>query len=119
MSVPNRVKLTVAGLGVAGAVALGLTIPSMAAAEPGTSPSGTSAAETPAGSAAQAKADRQRRLAEGLATELGLPVDQVTAALTKVQAGLEAEAKTAHQARLKERLQAAVTAGTLTQAQAD
>ncbi len=60
------------------------------------------------------RGDRQQ-LAQALATKLGVTVDKVTAALDTLHQQRAAEAESA----LSERLKAAVSAGTLTQAEAD
>jgi hypothetical protein len=58
---------------------------------------------------------RQAAFAKALAAELGVPEVKVTAALEKARAAASAE----RTARLKERLDAAVAAGKITQADAD
>ena len=60
------------------------------------------------------RAARQEQLAAALATELGIDKDKVAAALEKVQADREAQAKADRLADLKTRLDAAVKEGKLT-----
>jgi hypothetical protein len=60
------------------------------------------------------RAARQEELAAALATELGIDKDKVAAALEKVQADREAQAKADRLADLKTRLDAAVKEGKLT-----
>ncbi|GIH99286.1 hypothetical protein [Planobispora takensis] len=57
----------------------------------------------------------REQMAEALAAELGVGADKITAALDTLRRQRSAEAE----AELSERLKAAVTAGTLTQAEAD
>jgi hypothetical protein len=58
-------------------------------------------------------------MAELLANELGISKEDVAAALERVETQLRTEAQEDRQADLKERLDAAVAEGTLTQEQAD
>ena len=60
------------------------------------------------------RAARQEQLAAALATELGIDKDKVAAALEKVQADREAQAKADRLADLETRLDAAVKEGKLT-----
>ena len=60
------------------------------------------------------RAARQEQLAAALATELGIDKDKVAAALEKVQADREAQAKADRLADLETRLDAAVKDGKLT-----
>ena len=60
------------------------------------------------------RAARQEQLAAALATELGIDKDKVAAALEKVQADREAQAKADRLADLKTRLDTAVKEGKLT-----
>ena len=120
-----RTKIALAGAGAAGAVALGLAVPSLAFAQDPT-PTPSSSSTTGQGQTApdqaqrdQKRAERQSQLAEGLAKELGIPQDKVTAALEKVQGQFEESAKAERQAQLKERLATAVSEGKITQEQAD
>ena len=115
-----RKKLALAGVGAAGVVALGLAVPSLAYAEPDPTPATSASSVTPDRTRHdQKRAERQNRLAESLAKELGIPQDQVAAALEKVRGEFEASAKAERQARLKKRLATAVADGRLTQEQAD
>ncbi|HEY6594808.1 MAG TPA: hypothetical protein VI011_11990 [Asanoa sp.] len=125
MQKPTK-KLAIVGGGAAGLLALGLSVPAIAAAaDPSPSPSASSsAAPAPsASSSAQDKqkqrADRQAALAAALAKELGIDQAKVADALQKAEASLQAQAKTERQNALKSRLDEAVKAGTLTQAQED
>lgn len=61
------------------------------------------------------RAARDAALAKGLAAELGIAESKVTAALAEIRAAANAE----RAAALKDKLDAAVKAGTLTQAEAD
>jgi hypothetical protein len=63
--------------------------------------------------------DRQSAFAEALADELGLPMDQVSEAITAARERLASEWREQRTARLRERLDAAVADGQLTQEQAD
>lgn len=64
-------------------------------------------------------AARQAEFATALAEELDLDSDTVAAALERVQEAMEEEAAAEHRAALRQRLDAAVEAGELTQEQAD
>jgi hypothetical protein len=63
--------------------------------------------------------DGQSAFAEALAEELGLPVGQVTDAITAAHERLAEQWRTEQAAELRERLDEAVAAGQLTQEQAD
>ena len=86
-------------------------------------PSGSaSASPAPARPDRAGQADargRQTELAEKLAKELGVDQAKVQAALDKIQAEQQAQAKADRLAALKQRLDQAVTDGKLTQAEAD
>ncbi len=118
---PKIVALVGTGVAVA---ALGIAVPTMAFAQdpaPATLSSNSPSASTdPAATDRQQRqAERQDTMAELLARELGLDKDTVAAALDAVESQLRDQADTQRQAALKERLDAAVSAGTLTQEQAD
>jgi hypothetical protein len=125
MQKPTK-KLAIVGGGAAGLLALGLSVPAIAAAaDPSPSPSASSSAApgSPAPSSApdgqKQRADRQEALAAALAKELGIDQAKVADALQKAEASLQAQAKTDRQNALRSRLDEAVKAGTLTQAQED
>lgn len=124
----TRRKVTLAGIGVAGAgglLALVLAGPNVAFADPSPSPSGSASASAGAGKGKSqadreaAREARQNELAEKLAKELGVDQAKVKAALDKIQAENQAAAKTERLAALKQRLDQAVKDGKLTQAEAD
>jgi hypothetical protein len=125
--VSTRRKLTLAGIGVAGATGLlGLALATsgvVAVADPSPSPSGSASASEPAPGSKEArearKEQRQDEFAEALAKELGIDKAKVEAALEKVQADREAKNKAERIAALKTRLDAAVAEGKLTREQAD
>ena len=118
-----RRKATFAGLGLTaagGLLALALAGPGIALADPTPAPSASASA------APGSKADRDARraqeqadLAAKLAKELGIDQAKVQAALEKVQAEQQAQAKADRLAALKQRLDQAVKDGKLTQAEAD
>jgi membrane-bound lytic murein transglycosylase B len=121
---PKKHTTVLAAIATTGAAAaLGLTLAGAPAqAEP--SPS-TSAPASAAPDGADGRAQRQDELAAALATELGIDKAKVAAALEKIQAARKADGKAPAQdgtrpdrtAELKTRLDAAVTAGTLTAAE--
>jgi hypothetical protein len=114
MSVPKKLALAAGG---AGALALAVAVPAVAFAQ---DPTPTPSSSTPAQDEGRARAQERRdKLAEALATELGLEKEKVAAALEKVDEQLRAEAQTERQNALKERLATAVTEGKLTQEEAD
>ncbi|MEV0606479.1 hypothetical protein AB0I61_08945 [Polymorphospora rubra] len=122
--VPRKAALV--GLGAAGVLALAVAVPTVALAEdptpaPSVSTSGAPSSDTPSRTEQheERRTERNRQLAEGLAAELGVDVDKVTAALEKVQGDLETDARQERQGKLKERLDAAVEEGKLTREQAD
>jgi hypothetical protein len=128
----------IAGLGAAGALGVTLAASPAQAEDPTPSPSSSSSADpnssapgsSAPGSAAPGstapgagtgrpdraadRAARQDELAAALATELGIDKAKVAAALEKVQADREADAKADRLADLKTRLDAAVKEGKLT-----
>jgi hypothetical protein len=125
MQKPTK-TLAIVGGGAAGLLALGLSVPAIAAAaDPSPSPSASSSsapapsASSPAQDKQKQRADRQAALAAALAKELGIDQAKVADALQKAEASLQAQAKTERQNALKTRLDEAVKAGTLTQAQED
>lgn len=116
----TRRTATLAGLGLTGAAGLlaaGLALPGIAQAEPTPSPS-TSASATPAkpDRAAQ-RAQRQQEMAAALAKELGIDEAKVAAALEKVQSAQQSRVQADRIADLKARLEAAVAAGKITEAE--
>jgi len=119
MSVPKKLALVGSGAAVLG---LAVAVPAVAfAQDPSPSPSSsapsTSAPNDPG--RAERQAERRDRLAEALAQELGVDKAKVAAALDKVDEQMRTEARAERQAALKERLDAAVADGKLTQEQAD
>ncbi|MCA2211862.1 hypothetical protein [Jidongwangia harbinensis] len=115
MARPTKRTTVLAGLATAGAAgALGLALAAPALAEaPAPAPSGSAA---PSGETdrAAARTQHQQELAAALAKELGVDQAKVAAALEKVHAARQAEAKTERTAALKTRLDEAVAAGKLT-----
>jgi protein-disulfide isomerase-like protein with CxxC motif len=107
-------RKTLASIGAVGLVALAAT---SALAQDGDAPA--TEAATPDESKAERHEQAQARFAEALAAELGLPTDEVAAAIDTVQEQLRAEHDAARAAALRERLDAAVADGRLTQEQAD
>ncbi|MEV4617511.1 hypothetical protein AB0J74_02195 [Asanoa sp. NPDC049573] len=120
-------KLALVGAGAAGVLAIGLSVPAFAAGNdsPSPAPSSSSSTTSDQGShaakpdRAQARKDRQEKLAAALAKELGIDQQKVSDALTKVQKDLAGDAKAQRTDQLKKRLDQAVKDGKLTQAQAD
>ena len=125
MQRPSKRVPILAGIGaagVAGAAALAFAV-SPAQADPTPSPSASASAGATASAdrpdRETARAQRQDELAAALATELGLDKAKVAAALEKVQAARQSEVKADRIANLRTKLDAAVTAGTLTAEQRD
>ena len=117
-SIRRTATITALGVtGAAGVLALALAGPNVAFADPSPSPSSSTGA--PADDRATKRAQQQDELATALAKELGIDKAKVAAALEKVQTEREAAAKAERLADLKTRLDAAVTAGKLTRAEAD
>ncbi len=134
MQKPSKRVPVLAGIGaagVAGVAALAFAVGPAQAEDPTPSPSASSSASPSASSSASpsaspsasatdrpdreaARAQRQDELAAALAAELGIDKAKVTAALEKVQAAREAQAKADRIADLKTRLDAAVKEGKLT-----
>jgi hypothetical protein len=120
-------KLALVGAGAAGVLAIGLSVPAFAASNDSPSPSPSTSSSAPADKSsdsakpdrAAAMKDRQEKLAAALAKELGIDQKKVSDALTKVQKDLAGDAKTQRADQLKKRLDQAVKAGKLTQAQED
>lgn len=121
MQKPTK-KLAIVGGAAAGLLALGLSVPAIAAAaDPSPSPSSSASSSAPSSAQDKQKqrADRQAALAAALAKELGIDQAKVADALQKAEASLQAQADTERQNALKARLDEAVKAGKLTQAQED
>lgn len=133
-STRRKTWLGVAGAG--GVLALAIAVPSLAFAQDTTPTPSTSAAPNAGGTktgedAGKDRAARQDELATALAKELGVDKDKVAAALAKIESERAANrpkpdgtpradgTKPDRTAELKARLATAVTAGTLTQAEAD
>jgi len=117
----RRRKLTLAGIGVAGAtglLAIGLVGSGVASADPAPAPS-SSASGGPGAARDAERAKQQDALADALAKELGIDKAKVAAALDKVQTQRQDQAKAARLADLKTRLDQAVTDKKLTREQAD
>ncbi len=126
MQKPSKRVPVLAGIGaagVAGVAALAFAVGPAQAEDPTPSPSASSSASPSASPSASAtdrpdreaaRAQRQDELAAALAAELGIDKAKVTAALEKVQAAREAQAKADRIADLKTRLDAAVKEGKLT-----
>jgi hypothetical protein len=123
---PSKRVPVLAGIGaagVAGVAALAFAVGPAQAEDPTPSPSASLSASPSASPSASAtdrpdreaaRAQRQDELAAALAAELGIDKAKVTAALEKVQAAREAQAKADRIADLKTRLDAAVKEGKLT-----
>ena len=119
-----RKRLTI-GLGIGAATVAGalvLAAPHAFAQDPTPSPSASSEAKP---DPAARRAQHQDELATKLAQELGIDKDKVAAALAKIEserpkpAAPPSGTKPDRTAELKTRLDEAVKAGTLTQAEAD
>ena len=114
-------KATLAGLGLTaagGLLALALAGPGIAQADPTPAPSASAAPGSKADRDAR-RAQEQADLAAKLAKELGIDQAKVQAALEKIQAEQQAQAKADRLAALKQRLDQAVADGKLTRAEAD
>ena len=120
MAITKAKKLVMAGAGAA-VIGLGIAVPAAAFArdpDPSPSNSASGSASTDA-DREQRHAERQDKMAELLASELGIDKAKVAEALAKVEDQMRSDAKAEHQAALSERLAEAVAAGKLTQEQAD
>lgn len=106
-------RTRLAAIGVAGALTLTATVSALTPAL------AQDADEAPDTTRQERHAAREAAFAEALAEELDLPADRVSAALDAVREQMREEAKAAHLTKLKERLDAAVEDGSLTQEQAD
>jgi hypothetical protein len=124
----NRRRVAISVAGAAGVLAVGIAVPTLAFAQdstPSPAPSASTTAAAPDPS--QQRAKHQDELASALAKELGIDKDKVAAALAKVEAAREADhPKPDGHGRpgqpgvdLKTRLDEAVKAGKITQAEAD
>jgi hypothetical protein len=112
----KRTLITTAVAGAGAAAALGIALAGPAQAEdPTPAPSASSSAPAPGKPDREAaRAERQDELATALAAELGIDKAKVAAALEKVRAAQQADAKAERTAQLKTRLDDAVKAGKLT-----
>jgi hypothetical protein len=119
MNVRRKVTLGVVAAGAVAALALGGA--SIAQADPTPAPSGSASTAPGTGNADKdaRRAQQQADLAAKLAKELGVDQAKVQAALDKIRAEQQAQAKADRLAALKQRLDQAVTDGKLTRAEAD
>jgi len=120
----RRLTIGVGAAAAAGALGIALAVPHLAFAQDPT-PSPSSGTSTP-GAARPDRAQHQDDLATALAQELGIDKDKVAAALAKIDANRPKPPADANPpseadrtAALKSRLDAAVKAGTITQAEED
>jgi hypothetical protein len=119
-------KQLLVGLAAAGVLGVGIAAPTVALADD-KSPRPTNSASTTTDQGSdrkQQRADRQQEFAEALAKELGVPTEQVTAALEKIREQHKGDrperpSTEDRQAKLKARLDQAVKDGKLTQEEAD
>ena len=119
MAITKTKKLAMAGAG-ATLIGLGIAVPVAAnAADPSPSPSGSASTSEPDADREQRHAERLDKMAELLASELGIDKAKVADALAKVEEQMHSDMKAERQAALSERLTAAVAEGKLTQDQAD
>jgi hypothetical protein len=119
-----RTKRALLGVLVAGVVTAGAVLPALAqdAVEPittGVTASEASTADDTARERRGPHGPRSEEFAADLAEELGLSVDEVTAAIDAVTAKHRGTARAERTERLEGRLGDAVAAGELTQEQAD
>lgn len=118
-----RFRHKAAALGATGALVIGaVAVPALAQDGDETSTGQTSTGETTTAETTDIEERRdelQSRLAEALAAELDLPVQEVEAALETVHEQFREERQERRLAGLEERLEAAVDEGSLTQQQAD
>lgn len=117
-------KQLLVGLASAGVLGVGIAAPTVALADDKSPTPSASTSTDQGGDRQQRRADRQQEFAESLARELGVPTDEVTAALEKLREQHRADrperpSTEDRQAKLKERLDRAVKDGKLTQEQAD
>lgn len=138
MSRTIRRKHLLAGLATAGVLGVGIAAPTMAMAADSTSPSPSASAsadkdsdrEQKRSDRQQKRSDRQAEFAEALAAELGVPADEVAAALEKLREQRAADRpergdrpehgdSADRQEALEQRLEQAVEDGKLTQEQAE
>ena len=113
-------KLALTGAGAV-VIGLGIAVPAVAfAQDPSPSPSSAvPTAEPDNADREQRHAERRDKMAELLATELGVDKAKVAEALAKVEDQMQGDMKAERQAALSERLAEAVAEGKLTQAEAD
>jgi uncharacterized membrane protein YgcG len=114
-----RTKRAVVGVLAAGALTMGVVVPALAQADPDSGDAATTTEETFRADRVERRAAHQEAFAAALADELGLPVDEVTAAIEKVTEQHRAEMQASRAERFRDRLDAAVEAGELTQEEAD
>jgi uncharacterized protein (DUF1501 family) len=119
----SRRKVALSVAGATGLLAVGIAVPTLAYAQ---DPSPSPSASAPATSAKPDAGQRQDELAAALADKLGIDKEKVATALAEIRAEREATrtkpdgtARPDRTAELKTRLDAAVKAGTITQAEAD
>jgi hypothetical protein len=113
-----RTKMVVLGALVAGAVTVGAVLPALAQTQGETNKE----AATEDGAWQRGSSMRgvhSETFAADLAGELGLEVDEVTAAIEKVRAAHREQLQATRTERLQERLDAAVEAGRMTQDEAE
>ncbi|SFC56567.1 hypothetical protein [Streptomyces aidingensis] len=112
-----------AGLAVAAVAGVGLMFPAVAlAADDGRDTGGDTSApeqDTAGSERRERQEERQEQWAGELAEELGVAEEDVAAALEKFRTEKAEERQAGRQERLAERLDKAVSEGTLTQEQAD
>jgi hypothetical protein len=119
MAITFAKKLAIAGTGAA-VIGLGIAVPAVAfAQDPSPSPSSSPSAGSGDVDREQRDAERRDRIAELLASELGIDKAKVAEALTKVEEQMRSDMKAERQAALSERLDAAVAEGKLTREEAD
>ncbi len=113
MRLTNKMRRSLVALGAAGLLTASIAGPVLAMDSTETE----TETETPAHE--ERFAERQAAFAKALAEELGLPEEQVQEALTTVREDLAEQWRAERQAAAKERLDAAVASGELTEEQAD
>ncbi len=119
MAITMAKKLAIAGAGAA-VIGLGIALPAAAfAQDPDPSPSSSASASEPDADREQRHAQRQDKMAELLASELGIDKAKVAVALAKVEDQMLSEMKAEHREAFSGRLAEAVAEGKLTQEQAD